>query len=131
MQREQRRKERENRRDYWLTPGIIVKIKHREVGGGKYYNAKACVREVEERYVGLVEVLDSGDLLRLDQDNLETVLPAIGGAVKVLNGAHRGHSAVLKAIDIDHFCATICLTSGPHTGTTIKGVDYGDIAKAT
>jgi DNA/RNA-binding protein KIN17 len=129
MKIEERKKERLNRFDYWLTEGIIVKVKHKEVGGGKYYNQKGQVTQVEGRYVALVQMLDSGDVLRLDQDYLETVLPALGGTVKVLNGAYRGQTASLKAIDVDNYCATITISSGMHMGTTITGVDYADIAK--
>lgn len=64
-----------NRRDYWLLVGIVVKIMNKKVGGGKYYKKKARLRKVIERYVGEVKMLDSGDRLRVDQEDLETVSP--------------------------------------------------------
>ncbi|ELR12026.1 HsKin17 protein, putative [Acanthamoeba castellanii str. Neff] len=90
--------------DYWLADGIVVKVKHKTVGGGKYYNQKGVI----------------------EQDFLETVLPALEGRVLVLNGAHRGERATLKAIDVDKFCATIQLSS---SGELVKGIAYEDIAK--
>lgn len=112
--------------DYWLADGIVVKVKHKTVGGGKYYNQKGVIEQVEGRYVGQIKMLQSGDVLRLDQDFLETVLPALEGRVLVLNGAHRGERATLKAIDVDKFCATIQLSS---SGELVKGIAYEDIAK--
>lgn len=61
------------RKDYWLRPGVVVKVMNKKVGGGKYYKKKARLRKVVERYVGEVKMLDSGDRLRVDQDDLETV----------------------------------------------------------
>ncbi len=129
MRENEKRKEHQTRHDYWLTPGIVVKIMHKTVGGGKYYKQKAVVKEVEGKYVAQVSTLDSGDVLRLDQDFLETVLPAIGGRVKILNGPNRGQLAQLKAIDVDKFCATVQLVTGVRSGDTIAGVEYEDIAK--
>jgi len=49
-----------------------------------------------------VEVLDSGpnvrdggDIIRLDQDDLETVVPKEGKMVRILNGPGRGMAAEL------------------------------------
>ena len=112
--------------DYWLADGIVVKVKHKTVGGGKYYNQKGVIEQVEGRYVGQIKMLQSGDVLRLDQDFLETVLPALEGRVLVLNGPHRGERATLKAIDVDKFCATIQLSG---SGELVKGIAYEDIAK--
>lgn len=61
------------RKDYWLVPGIVVKVMNKKVGGGKYYKKKARLRKVVERYTGEVKMLDSGDRLRVDQEDLETV----------------------------------------------------------
>jgi hypothetical protein len=61
---------------------------------------------------------------------VDAVLPALEGRVLVLNGAHRGERATLKAIDVDKFCATLQLSSsGSGGGGLIKGVPYEDIAK--
>lgn len=63
----------DGRKDYWLREGIVVKVMNKKVGGGKYYKKKARLRKVVERYVGEVKMLDSGDRLRVDQEDLETV----------------------------------------------------------
>lgn len=61
------------RKDYWLRTGIVVKVLNKKVGGGKYYKKKGRIRKVIERYVGEVKMLDTGDRLRVDQEDLETV----------------------------------------------------------
>jgi DNA/RNA-binding protein KIN17 len=65
------------------------------------------VQDVEDHYTGIVKLLDSGTIVKLDQAHLETVLPAIGKQVLVLNGAYRGELAVLDEINEKEFCAKI------------------------
>jgi len=59
------------------------------------------VTKVEDEYTGVVKMLESGDVLRLDQDDLETVLPALGARVLVVNGADRGTVATLQKLLIE------------------------------
>jgi DNA/RNA-binding protein KIN17 len=47
------------------------------------------VQRVIDRYVGEISMLDSGDVVRVDQEQLETVIPSPGGAVLV-SGARVG-----------------------------------------
>ena len=51
-----------------------------------YYKKKALVRKIVDGFIGEVEMLDSGDVLRVDQRELETVLPDIGKPVLVVSG---------------------------------------------
>ncbi len=62
----------------------------KKLSGGQYYKQKAVVLRVLDRYAAEVEVLDGGDVFRLDQDKLETVIPQVGGPVLILNGVGRG-----------------------------------------
>ncbi|CAM9519623.1 unnamed protein product [Pylaiella littoralis] len=119
------------RKDYWLRPGVIVKVMNKKVGGGKYYKKKARLRKVVERYVGEVKMLDSGDRLRVDQDDLETVIPAVGGEVLIVNGRCRGERAALLSLDTEAFAASVRVTSdGPDLGAVLDKVEYEDICKA-
>ena len=68
------------KKDYWLYRDIIVRIINKKLADGKYFKRKAIVDRVIDNYMAEVEVLDSGrdtndggDILRLDQDDLETV----------------------------------------------------------
>ena len=44
------------------------------------HNVILDLQEVQNRFVGLVKMLDSGDVLKIDQEHLETVIPALGKA---------------------------------------------------
>ena len=55
----------------WLLPGLIVKIKDKSLD---FLNKKAVVRSVEG-FAGVVEVIEGGENLKIDQKMLETVIP--------------------------------------------------------
>ena len=123
------------RLDYWLYEGIVVKVMARELAGAGYYKAKGVVSRVLDRYVAEVSLPQAGrpeaperDLVRVDQAQLETVLPAIGGAVRVVRGAHRGASATLLSLDVDRFKARVRIRRGPADGRELL-LDYEDICK--
>jgi DNA/RNA-binding protein KIN17 len=129
MMEQERQKEKRNRKDYWITPGIVVKIMNKNLANGKYYKQKGIVQEVIDRYIAQIKILDLGDVLRVDQSQLETVLPSVGGKMKIVNGAYRGESCVLMGLDIDNFAAKVKLVSGPNSGRIIPDIAYEDICK--
>jgi len=128
MEVEEKKKEKHNRKDYWLTPGIVVKVIHKRLGE-KYYKKKAVVKDVKDLYTAIVKMIDSGDKLKVDQTHVETVLPALGKTVKIVNGAYRGEEAILDALDEKHFCCSVSLKQGPLKGRAIHDVQYEDISK--
>jgi DNA/RNA-binding protein KIN17 len=71
---------------------------------------------------------DSGDVIKIDQVDLETVIPQASGHVKIVNGAYRGEQALLVSVNTDRFTANVKLESGSHLGTIIE-VPYEDISK--
>lgn len=125
---EETKKEKVNRKDYWLTEGIIVKIITRSLGD-KFYKQKGVVVEVIDKYTGKIKLLDSNEKVKLDQEHCETVIPIVGKLVKVLNGGYRGCTAYLKEIDQDNFCVDIEISSGPLNGRLVRKVQYEDISK--
>lgn len=66
-----------NRKDYWLHPGIVVKIMNKTLSDGRFYKKKATVLRVLDNYVGEVRLNDSETIIRLDQADLETVVPKV------------------------------------------------------
>jgi len=122
-------KEKFNRKDYWLTPGIIVKCMNKELANGAYYKKKGEVKKVIELYVAEIQIQDSGDIIRLDQDQLETVIPNIGGRVRIVNGAFRGETAVIQSIDVDHFSVSLKIDKGHLNGKLVDNIEYEDICK--
>lgn len=128
MKMEESKKEKINRKDYWLAEGIVVKIITKSLGD-KFYKQKGVVLEVIDRYSGKIKLLDSGEKVKLDQAHCETVIPLVGKLVKVLNGGYRGYTAYLKEIDIDNYCVSIEIASGPLKGRLVHNVQYEDISK--
>lgn len=127
---EEQQDEKANRKDYWLAEGIVVKIMNKKVGGGKYYKEKGTVVKVIDRYVGEVR-LDDSTRIRLDQEDLETVIPKIGKKVLILNGRCRGQEAELLRINEREFNCDLRVISSSATlhGKEVKGVEYEDLSK--
>ncbi len=105
---EEKNREKQNRRDYWLHKNIVVKIVTKKLGE-KYYKKKAIVTEIIDKYTGVVRLIDTDAIIKLDQAHMETVLPAIGKQVLILNGAYRGETADLDKINIDDFNAEVTI----------------------
>lgn len=129
MKEEEKKKERMNRKDYWLFEGIIVKVMSKALAEKGYYKQKGVVRKVIDKYVGEIEMVDSKHVLKVDQEELETVLPQIGGIVKIVNGAYRGSNARLLGVDTEKFCAKVQIEKGVYDGRVIKSIEYEDICK--
>ena len=90
------RRESENRRDYWLAEGIVVKVVHKDLGNGKYHRKKGVVQKVADKYIGTVKLFDIGAVLALDQQYLETVIPNIGGRYVTTKGDRESVCALEK-----------------------------------
>ncbi|KAJ0987764.1 hypothetical protein J5N97_006120 [Dioscorea zingiberensis] len=131
IREEEKAKERSNRKDYWLCEGIIVKVMSKALADKGYYKQKGVVRTVIEKYVGEIEMLESKHVLRVDQEELETVIPQIGGLVRIVNGAYRGSNARLLSVDTERFCAKVQIEKGAYDGRVLQAVDYEDICKVS
>lgn len=129
MKEQEKAKERQNRKDYWLTEGIVVKVMSKALKAKGLYKEKGVVRKVVDRYVGEIEMLQDGTVVRVDQEELETVLPKIGGLVKIVNGAYRGCTARLISVNVDKFCAQVEVEKGMFDGRKLDNIEYEDICK--
>lgn len=69
------------------------------------------IQDLPDKYTAMIELLDSGTVVKMDQVHVETVLPAIGKTVMVLNGPYCGEEATLLGINEDRFSATIKLNT--------------------
>ncbi|XP_068625965.1 DNA/RNA-binding protein KIN17 [Battus philenor] len=127
-QMQEKARERANRKDHWLTEGIVVKIVTKSLGD-KYYKRKAVVERVVDKYAAHVKLVDGNVKIKLDQNHLETVIPSTGRAVRFVNGAYSGHTGVLRSVDLDNFCCDIQISEGPLSGRVVRGVEYEDISK--
>ena len=129
MKEEEKAKERSNRKDYWLCEGIVVKVMSKALAEKGYYKQKGVVVKVIDKYVGEIEMLEKKHVLRIDQEELETVIPLIGGLVRVVNGAYRGSNARLISVNTEKFCAKVQIEKGIYDGRVLSAVDYEDISK--
>lgn len=129
MKEEEKAKEIKNRKDYWLCEGISVKVMSKTLADKGYYKKKGVVRKVIDKYVGEIEILENKHVLRIDQAELETVIPQIGGLVRIVNGAYRGSTARLLSVDTERFCAKVQIEKGVYDGRVLQAVDYEDICK--
>mmetsp|Transcript_68534 Transcript_68534/g.161111 ORF Transcript_68534/g.161111 Transcript_68534/m.161111 type:complete len:124 (+) Transcript_68534:1045-1416(+) len=89
----------------------------------------AVVQVVHDNYVAEVQVIDTRDVLRIDQAELQTVIPALHHKVMILNGRYRGVRAVLVRIDEAKYAVALRLDAGPERGVTVEGVPYEDFSK--
>ena len=120
MKEQEKAKERSNRKDYWLCEGIIVKVMSKGLADKGYYKQKGTVKKVIDKYVGEIEMLDSKHVLRVDQEELETVIPQIGGLVRIVNGAYRGSNARLLSVDTDNYCTRVQIEKGIYDGRVLR-----------
>lgn len=128
MREEETKKEKKNRKDYWLHTDIVVKIITKSLGD-KYYKKKGVVESVENKFAAKVRLFETNDLIKLDQEHLETVIPSEGKLVKIVNGAYRGDIAKLKEIHTNKFCATLEISSGVLKGRIVNNVTFEDFSK--
>jgi DNA/RNA-binding protein KIN17 len=60
------------------------------------------IQKVIDLYVATVK-MESGIIIKIDQSQLETVIPAIGSKVAIVNGRFRGHVGTLQHVDIERY----------------------------
>lgn len=66
IRQEEAKKERANRKDYWLHKNIVVKFISKSMGD-KFFKQKAVVQEVIDKYQAKVKFLDTGEKVKVDQ----------------------------------------------------------------
>ncbi|KAK6933184.1 DNA/RNA-binding protein Kin17, WH-like domain [Dillenia turbinata] len=131
MEEQEKAKERSNRKDYWLCEGIVVKVMSKALASRGYYKQKGVVVKVIDKFVGEIELIENKHVLRVDQEELETVIPQIGGLVRIVNGAYRGMNARLLGVNTDIFCAKVQIEKGIYDGRVLPAVEYEDICKVS
>eukprot|EP00617_Octactis_speculum_P009896 CAMPEP_0185780638 /NCGR_PEP_ID=MMETSP1174-20130828/99762_1 /TAXON_ID=35687 /ORGANISM="Dictyocha speculum, Strain CCMP1381" /LENGTH=338 /DNA_ID=CAMNT_0028470281 /DNA_START=140 /DNA_END=1156 /DNA_ORIENTATION=- len=122
--------EKSQRKEYWLRPGIVVKVMNQKVGKGKFYKCKGVVESVVEHFIARVRLIESEKVLQIDQDDLETVIPKVGSDVIIVNGRCRGSAAELLSIDVRNFCVKLRVKDGKRRGQVLDAVEYEDVCKS-
>ena len=121
------------RKKYWLHKDIIVRVITKRLANGDYYKRKGVVTKVIDKYTAEVEILDpdGGDILKLDQDDVETVIPkAVGERVLIVNGRGRGNLAYIVRLDAKKYLADLKLFA-ENGNQLITDVDFEDFSQTT
>jgi len=121
------------RKKYWLHKDIIVRVITKRLANGDYYKRKGVVTKVIDKYTAEVEILDpdGGDILKLDQDDVETVIPkAVGERVLIVNGRGRGNLAYVVRLDANKYQADLKLFA-VNGHQLISDVDFEDFSQTT
>ena len=128
-------KKSNKKQDNWISTGILIKILSKTLSNGAYYKRKGIITRIVDKYTAQIEVLDSGphkndggDIIQLDQDDLQTVIPSkIGKKVKILNGEYRGRFGSILRLNDKKCYADLELVGG---GGVIEKISYDDFSKA-
>eukprot|EP00884_Botryococcus_braunii_P011436 jgi/Botrbrau1/20293/Bobra.31_1s0071.1 len=112
------------RDDPWLHLDLVVKVLSPELKEQGYYKKKGKVIKLVSKYLAQIQMLDSGDILQVDQAQLETVLPSEGGRVLLLKGPHYGKTGEMLGVDTDKFQAHVKVKGGADLW-----LEYEDICK--
>lgn len=115
----------ESEGDHWLMKELLVKVVNKKVGGGVFYKKKGVVTGVEDIYTALLEMRDSGAVLRIDQDDLETVIPKPGKRIAIVKGKYRAQRGTLERIDVSKYTVSVMLDSGKR----LSDADYESVCR--
>ena len=111
----------------WILPGIYVRVKNKELAVGGFHNESGKVLRVIDDYVAEVSVCKKSrtEVIRIDQAQLETVIPLPGDAVIFLKPPFRGQSATIISIDPKKHTAKIKIRN---SGKEVN-CSYGEISE--
>ncbi len=111
----------------WAMKGIMVRVKHPTLEGGKYDGAKGTVRDVEGEEA-IVKLKESGDVLALAPQFLQTSVPKPREHyVLGLAGELRGKAASLEKIYGEENTGKLrTLAEDP---VTVRGVPFDHFAR--
>jgi DNA/RNA-binding protein KIN17 len=115
----------------WVANGIVVKVMSKALKEHGYYKQKGTVLRVIDSYIAEIEMSGSGDIVRVDQAELETVIPQPGGAVLVVAEPMKGCTGTRVAIDEKAFAAEIevVVDKNNKDKTTVVKLEYEDFSK--
>ncbi|KOX73536.1 DNA/RNA-binding protein KIN17 [Melipona quadrifasciata] len=125
-----KRSEDDDSREGWLRVGLIVKVVTKTLGN-KYYKSKGVIQSVENsNFVGKVKLKSPEEvenhIIKLDQEYLETVIPAIGKQVVILWGKYKGMKGMVHKLHVESYSIDVKLEGND---TIVKDLPYEQICK--
>lgn len=124
---EEESKKQIKRKENWIEKNLVVKVITKKVPE-KYQKKKGVIERVEERFLAHVRMSESNALIKIDQNDLETVIPKEGNLVKIVNGGHHGEIAKLVKVNQESINATVRIEKGYHKDKEVE-VEFEDICK--
>ena len=112
-------RKREKEEIPWLIKNIVIKITTKALGD-KYYKQKAEILEVVNKFKAIVKLIQDGSKIQVDQNQIETVIPAIGKQVIVLRGKYKGEKAILDSLDMENFSAKLKFCDTINNGLAVS-----------
>jgi len=118
----------DNSKRTWLTPGIIVKCINKHHGSVYKRKGRIVAIDPHDSSLATIEFPDQQINVQLHESDCETVLPAIGKTVLIVNPSYpqHGHKARLVALDEQNYCCSIELLDSHQV---LKYVQYEDMCK--
>jgi len=121
-----------NNNHTWLCKDILVRVISKKFSGGKYFKRKGVVLNVVGDSAELdildsgPDVRDGGDIIHIQQEYLETVIPKVGKKVKILNGSNRGEVAKVLELFPKEYKGDLQIIQSKKV---VKDVDYENMSK--
>ncbi|CAH8840222.1 unnamed protein product [Trichobilharzia szidati] len=128
MEKEEAFKDKRNRRDYWMTEGIEVKLINRKLPDDLLWR-HATVIKMLDNYTAIVRTLECHTKIKVDQNHVQTVVPEPSSTVLVVNGAYRGEYATLEQVDKEKNTCEMTIMTGLCMGRLVKNISLDDICK--
>lgn len=120
----------DNNEEGWLREGLMVKIVTKTLGD-RYYKSKGVIQSVEKsKFVGKIKLKSPEEVenhvIKIDQEYLETVIPAIGKEVMVLWGRYKGMKGVVHKLHVESYSIDVKLE---RDDTVVKRLPYEQVCK--
>ena len=114
----------------WLRENLMVKVITKTLGE-RYYKAKGIIESTENsNFVGKVKLKSpeavENHVIKIDQEYLETVIPAIGKDIIILWGKYKGMKGVVHKVHIENYCIDVKLKEND---TVVKKLPYEQVCK--
>lgn len=114
----------------WLRKNLMVKVITKTLGE-RYYKAKGIIESTENsNFVGKVKLKSPEEVenhvIKIDQEYLETVIPAIGKDIIILWGKYKGMKGVVHKVHIENYCIDVKLKEND---TVVKKLPYEQVCK--
>ncbi|XP_034172635.2 kin17 DNA and RNA binding protein [Osmia lignaria lignaria] len=114
----------------WLRENLMVKVITKTLGE-RYYKAKGIIESIENsNFVGKVKLKSPEEVenhvIKIDQEYLETVIPAIGKDIIILWGKYKGMKGVVHKVHIENYCIDVKLKEND---TVVKKLPYEQVCK--